>query len=63
MPVQLTISNVLAVGRLIAFEDNCRLISMFFEVPINAIGADIQHTIFKPFYTKITFVKRDIFDF
>ena len=60
--MQLGKGNNLVPRRMIPFPDDGRFIRMFFQVPIQTVGTDIELTIGKPFDFKIVFVKAGIFD-
>ena len=60
--MQLGKGNNLVPRRMIPFLDDRRFIRMFFQVPIQTVGTDIELTISKPFDFKIVFIKTGIFD-
>jgi hypothetical protein len=60
--VKLLVGDVLAVGGIVAFPDDGGLVAARRQVPVDAIGRDIQRSILEPFDGEVGRVERDILD-
>ena len=62
LAMQLLIGDVLAVFGIIAFPDDRRLLGALRQVPVDAVGRDVERAVLEPFDVEIVRIPGDVLD-
>lgn len=60
--VQLTVSDVAVLGRVVALPDDCQLVATLFKVAVQAVGGNVQSAVGEPFDIDVMVIKGGLLD-